>query len=604
MVYTEDGILSELETQLSSKSSWRQTLFHGVYRRINVVIAYVINKLVYLSEFLYKESNWDQATQVESLMARTEYYWYNPYRKIGAEGDIRLIGDPTWQSSGSYTYTGTTVTIPQWTIFSDTDKEIFVYSTEEEKYTTNTVSYIDIPVKEGVPKQYTYTAYGNDSEQITLNFDNIDNDEIYVYIVDSSNTILHTVIRCEIDVEDKLYFIDDLVNYHCSIKNSLDMSSIIITFGNGTTSRKLELNDRILIKYAETNGSDGNITNSGIITNIYDTLLDDDGGATSLYVTNATNIIGGEDAESVESIRYNAINLFSSGYRCGGYDDWKSILESDTRIYKTIIWSTDDYEDDTITTNQNKVFIVAIDSTGEELSSTIRDDITLNTLKPIKSPTELVSWQALHKIFAKFEVEAVVEDVTLTAAALEINTTLEETYGTLYTDFKTNIYQSNFYALLDGLTHVISHVTTIVHLEKEISYSQNNYVIKVSVTSADNTNTKEQVYLVVGSVELWIRLISGTGVYGTATRVAYESGAALVGDNGYTITTSLIVHATNTISYLVTDLVGIDTSTYELVLCYKTKDGDGKKTNDIRLSTFDLITDVDTGYNVITVAYE
>jgi hypothetical protein len=601
MIYTEDGILTELETQLSSKSNWRQTLFHGVYRRINVVIAYVINKLVYLCEFLYKESNWDQATQIESLMARTEYYWYNPYRMVGASGNIVMSASPTF--SASYTYTGESVSIPQWSQFSDADKEVFVYCTEDTIYYKNTVGSIDIPVKEGVPKQYLYTAYGNDSEQITLNFDNIDNAEVYVYIVDSGNNILYTVTRCENDVDTKLFFIEDLVTYHCSIKNSLDMASVIITFGDGVKSRKLALNDRVLIKYAETKGALGNITNSDTITNIYSTLLDANGDEVVLYVNNTENITNGSDVESIESIRYNATNLFSSAYRCGGYDDWKAILEADARIYLATIWSTDDFEDDTLTINQNKIYVTAIGVDGEALSSATQNDITVNTLKPIKSPTELVSWQTLKKIYARFSVEAVVDSLTFTASQLQINEALDETYGTLYTDFKTNIYESNFYSVINDLSFIINHVTSLTHMEKDITYAQTNYVIVVSKLSTEDSDTKNQVYLVPGSVELWIRT-KVDDEYIDPVRVAYESGSALIGDNGYTISSTSIVHATNEISYIVDDLTGVSTDDYELVLVYSTKDGDGKRTNDIRLPGQDMITDFDEAYNVFDLSYE
>ena len=614
MEYTTDGILQELETQLSSKSSWRKTLFYGTYRRLNTVVAYIINKFVYLTEFFYKESSWDLATQRDSLMSRVEYYWYNPYRKVGASGYVQIIADPTWEINNDpgvpYVYTGADVIIPQWAVFTDENNEVFVYSVEQKIYYKHTESYIEIPVKEGVPKQYIYIAKGLNNEQIVLNFNNIDNDEVYVYILDENDEIIHTVFRCEKDVEDKLFFINDLDNYYCSIKNSLSMNSIIITFGDGTKSRALTLNERVLIKYAETKGVAGNITNSDVINKIYTPLVNADGNDANIFARNLEAITNASDEEDIESIRFNAPNLFNSGYRAGGYDDWKVILESDSRIYKAMVWSTDDYADDTITSNQNKIFIVAIGADGNALTISQQNNITINLLKPLKSVTEIASWQPLKKIYARFSITATIEDILNTTAQLKINTNLMENYGTLYTDFKKNIYQSEFGSvisdtLLEGTKFIINHVTDIYHLEKDnILYGLFNYTIVPSVLSTENSNTIEQIYLLPGTIELWVRIKDEAGDYGNPIRVGYESGISIIGDNGYTIIDSFIIHSQNSISYFITDLESVDISTYELVLIYKTQNGDGLRTNDIRLPYFDIITDFDDAYNVFNLSYE
>jgi hypothetical protein len=601
MEYTENRILKELETKLSAKSNWMKTLFYGVYSRINVVVAYVVYRLVYLANYLFGESVWGQATNIESLMARTEYYSYNPHRKIGASGYLWLSEDPTW--SESYLYTGENIVIPQWTLFSDADKEIFVYATEETILYTNQEGYIEIPVKEGVPKEFYYTALGEESEQIELTFESIDDTEVYVYLLDANGAIDETFTRCEQDIEDKLFFVIDEDNYYCSIKNSPDFSAVIITFGDGVKTKKLSVGDKLLIKYAETNGDEGDITNADTINTIYDTLYDISGNPTTLYVRNDEAISGGDDIEDIDDIRYNAPNLFNTGYRCGGYDDWKTILESDSRVYKAIIWSTDDVEDDTITANQNKIYVTGISTTGEDLSTAVKNDITINLLKPIKSPTEVVSWQSLKKVYAKFTVDATITNIPEAKAQAGINTALEESYGILYTDFKESIFESNFIALIDNLSFIINHVSEIEHLEKfEEMPGLANYVIAVSVTSTDNDDKTEQVYLTQSSLEVYVRLTDGQGGYDDPVRVAYSSGTNIIGDNGYTVSGDVINYSINTISFTITDLVVL--SDYELAIVYKTEDGNGDRTNDIRLMSFDLITDTDEDYNEFTFSYE
>lgn len=609
MIFTTDGILEELETQLSSLSEWRKTLFHGVYRRINSVIAYVLNKLVYLIEFYYKESSWDLATQIESLMARVEYYGYNPYRKVGASGNLALIGDPTWEIDlpdlTYYEYTGASVIIPQWTQFTDADEEIFVYSTEEVIYYTGTESYIDIPVKEGVPKEFLYIANGDVSEVVELNFDSIDNTEVYVYIVDANDNVLYNVLRAEVDVEDKLFFIYDMNNYYCSIKNSLSLDSIIITFGDGVKSKKLSLNERVLFKYAETQGAQGNITNTDVITVIKSDLVDANEDPAVLYVRNLEGIIGGSDQEDIESLRYNAPNLFNTGYRCGGYDDWKIILEADPRIYKAIIWSTDDIANDTLTQNQNKIYVTAISSIGEELTTAQQDDITINVLKAIKSPTEIVSWQPLNKIYARFDIEATIEGQPFTTAETLINSALNDAYDIFNSEFKTSIYESNFSSIINAQSFVKRHKSQMYHGEKK-EYSIYNETILPSVLASEDSDPKNQIYIKEDSVELYARVISsGETEFGPAQRVGYMTGSSgvIIGDNGYTISGSAVIYNTNTISYTIDDLANLSVSEYEVMMSYITEDGNGDMINDIRIPKADIITDFDEAYNFYTLEY-
>ena len=599
MQFDYDGILEELETQLSSKSSWRKTIFNGVYRRINEAISYVISKFVYLTEFLFGESSWDQAEQRSSLVARSDYYWYNPYRKVGAEGEISLSADPTFNAS--YIYTGENVVINQWDKFSDEDSETFVYATEDTTYYKNTVGNQAIPVKEGVPKEVVFIAKGLASEQLIISSDSVDNTEVYVYLVDANNDILAVFVRTEQDVTTKLFFINDLVNYHCSIKNSVTMDSVIITFGDGVKSRKLMLDDRLLIKYATTKGASGNITNTDTIVSVKDTLLDIEGNEITLYVNNDESIVNGSDSEDIESIRYNAPNLFSSGYRCGGYDDWVTILEADSRIYKTKIWSTDDIADDTLTTYQNKIFVVAIGIDGEELSSTTQDDITINYIKPIKSPTELVSWQTLNRVFAIFQGTVSVTNTITTTAKLLINTALNSEYDILNSTFQQNIYESNYTGVIDELSIVNYHNTDIYNGEKfEDTYSLYNHVILPSVLPADDSDLADQVLLLENSIEIWYRADAGSGELATAVRVGYESSGTIIADNGYTISDPAIVRNLNSITFSVDDLIGL--SDYELMLIYQTQDGNGSFTNDIRLPQADFITDFDEGYNQFTIS--
>ena len=606
MTYDYDGILTELKNRLALLTDWSSTIFHGTYERLLSVIAYIIDKLVYIAEFLYVESNWTLAQKRSSLMAKVDFLGYRPHRKIGASGNVSFSADAAM--SPTYTYTGYPVTIPQWTQFTDSTGLLNVYSTETVLYNTGKVGDETIPVVQGTPKEFTYIATGIANEVIYLYSDSIDNEEIYVYKVDSNNNILTTFKRCEIDTDsnnipyERLPFIQDLVTYYyCEIKNGQEFDQVKIIFSDGILSRKLNAGDRILIKYAETLGDTGNIEALDTINVCKSTLLDTNGNVATLYFSNLEGISDGSAIESITDIRNNASNLFAAARVCTSYSAWVSLLENNSLIYKVKVWSSDDEGvDDTTTTTQNKVYVTAISNSGDALTSAQQTDITLNYLKQIKSPTEIVSWQTLKKVYAIFKIVAGVTNTPQLTIEQKIADALEVKFGILHTDFKTNIYQSNYIATIDNLEEIVYHTTEIYSMDKSTLASQNNYTLLTSYTSSQTTTATDQIYIVPDTLELWASFTQ-SGVIQAPVKVGYDVSGVIQTVAPYA-TSGTVVYSQNQVSYSCAGFTSGSTFN-EVGLMYKTKDGNGNRTADLRLSAFDSITDVDDTYNSYTFTY-
>ena len=725
MVYTFSGIKTEIETRLSLLSNWQKTLWSGVYANLTDAIAYAIDKrCLYPAEVYFRESNISTATQYPFVIPYADMLGYTAARKIGSNGTIQLSADPYFSSS--YVYAGNTTVIPRWNEFTDSTGAVNVYCTTQSVYYAVTSGNLDIPVKEGIPKEFLYIATGIPDEVLTLYSDSIDNDEIDVYIVDVNNEILYTILKCGIDVDErKLFYINDLTEYYCQIENNYDFESIKITFGNGINTLSLYAGARVLIKYADTKGDLGDISAISTISKIKTALYDSTGTAVTLYVTNQAAISNGADIETIESIKYNAINLFQTGYRCGGYTDWIEVLQAHPLISRAVIWSTDDVADDTLTTLQNKIFVTAINNTGAALTAVEQDDITINYLKDKKSPCELVSWQTLNIIYAVFRVDAVVETLSFPSIAVQLNDSLDLAYSILNTDFKTNIYESNFTSLIDNNAYVVHHNTDIYNLEKRFYFTKSNYTLATSVLAADESDLTKQCYVQPNTLEIWVRstettpttpltaspqcvatdvsgtitahnntyvdLLLGSSMLGTTatglannttvysahihvtgggpvpiditgntaqtitdlvseinTQITTSDGLATFSDgddylriavttagastitftdtnlvsslfggavatagtpvNGYkyTIAAQNINYTSNNISYTISDAVFPTLSyltQYEICLLYKTKDGEGGQTNDLRLPAFNYITSTDSNYNTFDMSY-
>lgn len=665
MTYDFDGIVKELQDRLSLLSDWRQTLFYGVYQRIIEATAYAIDKLVYLNEFLYRESHWTTALKRKSLMLKAAFLVYTPFRKQAPNGNLIISGDSTGFFN-NYTYTGETTIVPKWTKFTNTNGDKKVYCTTQTSYSKGAViskvffnsgavtnegsgtvglpiasitpyavgdtikiagtnSYngyftvttletnkiiitttynaetfdgteyliadlVFIPIKQGTPKTYTYIANGDTNEIITIFSDSVENVEIEVFIVNASGNTLNTVSIVGVDTtETKLFFLSDPDNYYCEISTASDFESVKIQFSDNIYAKQLSAGTRVLVKYAITDGEDGNITNTEIINTIDATLLGADGNASTLYVTNDQAISDGTEIESIENIRNNATNLYGTGYRCGGYSDWVEVLENHANIYKAVIWSTDDVADDTIATNQNKVFVSAISTDGDVLTSSQKSDIVTDYLKDKKSPTEIVSWSDPTIIRVMTRTTATIETVNKATVTNEIFTALDTDYGILNSDFKVDANESNVKSIIDNLSNIDYHTTEIYNCEYLNTNIKTNYPIAVYKEATANSN---DIKLSSDSLELWVKTLSGT-VWSSPDRIAYDSGEAWVVESGYLVGNSSIDYDTSQVSFNVSSGIADDSTTYQIYMSYKTKDGDGIKLDDVRLPSTNFITDVD-----------
>jgi len=614
MTFDFDGIKTELRQRLSLLSDWATTLYFGVYERILDVIAYITEKMVYLAEWYYKEANWQTATQLESLLEKAKWLCYRPHRKKGAYGEIILSADPVM--SIAYVYNGPTIIIPKWTVFTNKSGDIFVYSTKRYVYSNNYVGNLKIAVKEGIPTEYLYIAEGIQNEEIKLFFNNIDNDEIEVEIVNANNEKIYSVGICGVDEPTgEIILVNDLNNYWCQIDNANDFQSIKIIFGDGIRNKKLNPGERVLIKFVKTKGKEGNISNIGVITTIQNTLYSTAGTKAILYVKNIEEISDGSDIEDIEEIRINAPQLFQSGYRAGSKHDWESILNSISYINKAKVWSAYDEGDDTAL-NANKVYICAVTTDGTDLT-TIQKTTLSQTLKNYKTPTEIISFHNLEKIYILFTINASVTNTPEFELNNIVFETLKNAYGVLNTNFQTNIYQSNYISLIDSLEDISFHETTAEYVQKGISYAETNLRLTACINAM---NEEDDVLLTSGSVKLWIqRKIDDEWVSG-AIQIAEtntDDNISLIGINDYVIASGSLIDYNNfRISFIVSNIAenppayGVENPSeadpfgYVLSVSYKTQDGCGNHINDVRLGRQTNITDIDKDFIFTNYTYE
>lgn len=570
MIFTFDGIKEEIKTRLKDTypDNWAKSLFTGVYERLIDFMAYISEKIVYTGEIFYREANYRQAQKRESIMSLIEFLPYRPHGYQGSSGNVQISADPTFDDL--FEYTGASVIIPRWHRF-ETDEGDIVYCYENTVYPTSCIGNLEVSVKEGNPREFIFIANGDSSELIEHFSDSIDTNEFELFVVDASNVVINNIYICDKTysspigiVDQDIYFVNDLDNYYCEIRPNNSFTGIKITFGDGIRNKKLSSGLRILLKYAETEGANGNITAGKI--NI---IKDDFNPVAILYVRNDWTIgseqqgslIGGTDIEDIESIRENGRRITSAGDRCGNNHDWITILNSKEYIAKSVVWALEDIGLTSLSEEQNKVFVTAIDTEGKDLTTTIKQDLQLEIRRNYKTLTEIIQWVDSKRVYLKIDINADFKIVSETEINQTIKDTINSKYDILKVDFSEEVPSSNIIALIDNLENIIKCDVNLYHMEKEMETSETAHKITVSYQYADLTPTEtsaDEVNLYQGSTELWLQY-KRNGIWDVPFRIAYSTntpgdGDEFISEAGWSISGSAISYVTNAITYVIDDL--------------------------------------------------
>lgn len=517
-----DSIRNRLIERLRSKESWNDILFYSTNSRLIDIFAEELAYNMQMNEIYATECKWTLAKQISSILSEVKFFNYYPHRKIGASGYVRFSTSKTFSSSYPRA-----IEISRFTTCS-TPLGVLVCVSETTSM-SSAANYVDVPVIQGTPKETVFIASGDEYEQFTIINASIDNS---VYDVIVNNEIWYPVesIREAETATSKVYVLENLT----------DFSGVTITFGNDYFGKKLSAGDIVTFKYVETDGDKGNIESLQTVTTVASTLYDSAGDEVDMYCTNLDAITGGRSYEDIEDIRVKAPKTYQSGNRAISKSDYKSILESFSFVSKANCWGEAEVNADLgnlpgtfIAAEENVVHVSAISSSGESVSTeqqlTIRE-----TLNEKKSPSDIVVFEDVNFIKLKFNITAYVADkkYSLTNVVAAIIDSLESQYSVNSMEFKKPIRYSDYVSLIDNVTGVDYHDTTIEYYKEEL------------FNTAYSADLTPEIYSIKpGSVKIYARNTSqaGSGFF----QIAYDDGTgSLVGSSGYTVTASSINYNT------------------------------------------------------------
>jgi hypothetical protein len=498
ITFDYDSILARLKSNLSTKLDNSGMLFFSTNQRILEAIAEELAEEMRYDEYLTNEAKWTTAQNISSIMSQTEFFGYQAHRKIGSSGNLKVSSSSSFDSSWNRT-----VTIPKFSQFSNGTLS-FSSSSNINLLPSNT--YVDVPVIQGVLRTEEYTISSSYTDDELINF------VIEIENEDFENTLyevkVNGVVWTKVDNFGESSGEDDTL---FKIKTKIDFSGVDFTFGDGLTSKKLEIGDTVEIKYLETAGSESEILLTNNVTQVLSTFTDSSGRTVKLYCTNEDQLIGGMDEEDIDTIRDNAPLTFKVGSRIISRVDYLSFIQDTNLVDLVTVWGEVEINTDRgkdigtyISTSENVVHVSALsisETTGEgiPITSSTQESIK-ELLEPVKSLTDLV--QFTDPIITYFDVSSIIyyspTRYSSAQAISNVQNALLEEYGIENASFKQDLYFSQYYAFLNNLDFVIYHVSDITLFQVigvDTGNTGTNYEFEINLLHENIRPTSFSIYI-------------------------------------------------------------------------------------------------------------
>jgi hypothetical protein len=357
-----DTLKANFKSYLKSQSVFRDYDFEG--SNMNVLLD-VLSYNSYLNSFYLNmavsEGFLDTAQSLSSVISHAKELNYTPRSALSAKAIVNLTINILSGSTNS-------IEIPKGTPFSGTNANgNFVYTTAENHILTSTSSSFSISnlaIYEGTYINETFiidNSIGN--QKFILSNKNVDTTSIAVTVAENDGLNVTDYSQAT-----NLYGLTNTSTIYF-IQATLD-GSYEIVFGDGVFGYMPQNNATLLVTYRITNGITGN--------GISQFNIDKDIGAynnvrASVTVSTISASVDGDNAESIESIRYRAPRHYQTQDRAIITSDYANLIYENFPEVKAV----NVYGGETLygSVEYGKVFISTVSRSGATITNILKTDI-------------------------------------------------------------------------------------------------------------------------------------------------------------------------------------------------------------------------------------
>jgi hypothetical protein len=441
-------IKENLKTFLQSQEEFQDYNFDGSGLSILLdVLAYNTHYNGTLAHFLSNEMFIDSAVKRNSVVSIAKTLGYTPTSRRSAVADV------TFEIQPPESYSPTSLTISRDTIFTASvgNRTYNFYPKEDATsslgtlLSTQTGFSFPIELIEGKRISNRFTVdQTNTSGPFVLPNQNIDTTTIRVRVVQSPTVQ---------DITSWNYY-DDIMSVEATTRAFFVEEGPSglheVRFGDGILGAALEVNNIVLIDYIVSSGAGANNISSFSATGTFT-------GSTevkTIYVNN--NAAGGQEKQSIDSIRYNAPKFNSTKNRVVTSDDYEALIKSRfSNINSITVWGGED----NIPPIYGKVFVAIQPLPGSIITQSDKDII----IRDIIRPRSVVSIQPefVDPITTYLSLNVTVDydrtNTTLTSSRIEseVKTVINDYFTNNLNKLQKNFYYSKLSAAINATTKSI-----------------------------------------------------------------------------------------------------------------------------------------------------
>jgi len=307
-----DNIKANLKTFLQNQPEFSDYNFEGSgFAVLLDTLAYNTHYLGYNANMFVNESYLDSADIRKNIVALAKAIGYTP---SSAKAPVSVVDILVNNASGS------SVLMNKGTTFTTSiDGTGYNFITNEDITivpSNGVYRFSDVNLYEGTLTTFRYTVDSTDVDQkFLIQNVNADTSTLKVTIQDSvSDSTLTTYSLATglrgINDESKIYFLQET-----------DSGKFEVYFGDGIVGKKLDDGNIVILEYIVTNKTEANDASTFQLGSTV-------GGFTNVTVTTKSNAQGGAEAETENSIRFNAPLQYTSQDRAVTTTDYESIVRT------------------------------------------------------------------------------------------------------------------------------------------------------------------------------------------------------------------------------------------------------------------------------------
>ena len=553
-----DDIKENLKVFLKGQNEFKDYDFEGSGMSVLLdTLAYNTHYLGFNANMLANEMFLDSASLRSSIVSHAKTLGY----------EVSSARAPIATVNINLSTTASNRTMPKGTSFTTsvngTDYQFVTISDITSNNTGSSIPFDSINIYEGSYITTRYTADTSNVDQRFLTRDaRTDTTTLTVKVQQSNSDTSTTTYTKATDItqlsaSSTVYYIQET-----------DSGLHEIYFGDGVVSKSLSDGNIVILEYVVTNRANAN----GAAVFSSPTSID---GETNITVTTVANAIGGNVAESLDSIKLNAPLDYAAQGRCVTVDDYKTYAKKlFPNTLAVSVWGGEDGSYDTSTgvssnPEYGKVFISIKPTTGANLTT-----VQKSNLVAAFSPFKVAS---ITPVIVDADTTFLILNITFNYDSTSTTSTKDELASLIFKtvssynisdlqEFNSSFRHSKLTGLIDGTDSSILNNTTTVTMGKfftpvsaSTSYTLNfnnafynphashntgsGGIISSTGFYLDNSVTTEYFFDDDGSGNLRIYSIASTGVRtylnSTAGTVNYTSGLIS--------TTSLLISAVSNV---------------------------------------------------------